>query len=123
MFRNKSIPLDHTVDARIKKDRLRKQAVANQRQKIARINPATGSFVPLFESNGIITELDCVVFSEVCGQICRWMDAGLPVGPVSVNVSRLHVYHPHFTEKYQSILAHHGIPPAYSAGADRERFL
>lgn len=32
---------DHTVDTRIKKDRLRKQAVANQRQKIARINPAT----------------------------------------------------------------------------------
>ncbi len=41
MFRNKSIPSDHTVDARIKKDRLRKQTVANQRQKIARINPAT----------------------------------------------------------------------------------
>lgn len=69
-----------------------------------------GSFVPLFESNGIITELDCVVFSEVCGQICRWLDAGLPVGTVSVNVSRLHLYHPHFTEEYQSILAHHGIP-------------
>lgn len=41
MFRNKSILSDHTVDARIKKDRLRKQTVTNQRQKIARINPAT----------------------------------------------------------------------------------
>lgn len=69
-----------------------------------------GSFVPLFESNGFITELDRFVFSEVCGQIRRWLDAGLPVVPVSVNVSRLHLYNPHFTEEYQTILARHGIP-------------
>ena len=69
-----------------------------------------GSFIPLFESNGFITELDRFVFNEVCGQIRRWLDAGIPVVPVSVNVSRLHLYNPRFTEEYQTILARYSLP-------------
>ncbi|MBE5890620.1 MAG: EAL domain-containing protein [Lachnospiraceae bacterium] len=45
-------------------------------------------FVPLFERNGFITELDSFVMDQVCKDIRDWQDRGVPVVPISVNVSR-----------------------------------
>ncbi|MCR5677447.1 MAG: EAL domain-containing protein [Agathobacter sp.] len=45
-------------------------------------------FVPLFERNGFITELDSFVLKRVCEDIQRWQEKGIPVVPISVNVSR-----------------------------------
>ena len=45
-------------------------------------------FIPLFERNGFITKLDCFVLEQVCKDIKRWEQDGLPLVPVSVNVSR-----------------------------------
>lgn len=69
-----------------------------------------GKFIPLFESNGFITELDRYVFHEVCRQVRCWLDEGLPVMPISVNISRLHLYNPHFMEDYKNILEQYRIP-------------
>ncbi len=46
------------------------------------------SFIPLFERNGFITKLDCFVLEQVCKDIKRWEQDGLPLVPISVNVSR-----------------------------------
>lgn len=46
------------------------------------------SFVPLFERNGFITKLDAFVLEQVCKDIKRWEQDGLPLVPISVNVSR-----------------------------------
>lgn len=50
------------------------------------INP--GQFIPLFERNGFITNLDFYIWEEVCRELRRCIDSGLPTVPVSVNVSR-----------------------------------
>lgn len=46
------------------------------------------SFIPLFERNGFITKLDAFVLEQVCKDIKRWEQDGLPLVPISVNVSR-----------------------------------
>ena len=45
-------------------------------------------FIPLFERNGFITKLDQFVLEQVCTDIKRWEQDGLPLVPISVNVSR-----------------------------------
>lgn len=50
------------------------------------MNP--GKFIPLFERNGFITKLDSFIVEKVCRDINRWKDQGLPVVPISVNISR-----------------------------------
>lgn len=51
------------------------------------VNP--GVFITLFERNGFIAQLDMFVWEEACKEIRRCEDKGLPVVPISVNVSRL----------------------------------
>ncbi len=51
-----------------------------------------GDFIPLFEKNGFITKLDMYVWEEVCRQTKEWMDLGIQVVPISVNVSRNDIY-------------------------------
>lgn len=46
-------------------------------------------FIPLFERNGLISELDRYVCEEVCREIARLKELELPVVPISINVSPL----------------------------------
>lgn len=70
-----------------------------------------GVFIPLFEKNGSILTLDQYVFTTVCQDIRRWLDDGVTVDPVSVNLSRLHLYQSSFIDRYISILNQYRIPP------------
>ena len=45
-------------------------------------------FIPLFERNGFISKLDSFVVEQVCKDIQRWKQDGLPLVPISINVSR-----------------------------------
>ncbi len=47
-----------------------------------------GQFIPLFERNGFITKLDSFILERVCKDIIHWQQEGLPIVPISVNVSR-----------------------------------
>lgn len=67
-------------------------------------------FIPLFEQNGFILRLDEFVLESVCRDLRARLDAGLPVVPVSVNVSRLHLHRDDFLPVYTSIKEHYGIP-------------
>ncbi len=44
-------------------------------------------FIPLAESSGLIAQLGEIVMQKACRQIARWREAGLPLVPVSINVS------------------------------------
>lgn len=68
-------------------------------------------FIPLFESNGFIIELDKYMFEQVCKDIQSWMNDSYKVVPVSVNLSQLQLYNMHFVEEYQEILEKYNIPP------------
>ena len=48
-----------------------------------------GMFIPLFERNGFITKLDFYIWEEVCRELRKLLDGGLPAVPISVNVSRM----------------------------------
>lgn len=48
-------------------------------------------FIPVFEKSGAIVELDYFVYREVFSYLRERLDAGLPVVPVSMNVSRVHL--------------------------------
>ena len=47
------------------------------------------SFVPVFEKNLFICRMDAYVREETCKLLRGWLDMGLPVVPVSVNLSRV----------------------------------
>lgn len=70
-------------------------------------------FIPLFESNGFIVELDKYMFKQVCMDIRNWLDEGYKVVPVSVNLSQLQFYNLHFIEEYREILEKYDVSPKY----------
>ena len=47
-----------------------------------------GVFIPIFEQNGFITKLDLWIWENVCRTLFEWKVQGLPLVPISVNVSR-----------------------------------
>jgi len=58
------------------------------------INPM--DFIPIFEKNGFIISLDTYVWEETFKILRRWKDRGYELLPISINVSRLHVYNDDF---------------------------
>lgn len=72
-----------------------------------------GEFIPLFEKNGFISELDKYMFRSVCAQQKKWLDEGYGVVPVSVNVSRKLLYDLNLVEKYNAILEETGLSVHY----------
>ncbi len=68
-----------------------------------------GVFIPLFEDNGLIRELDHYVWRETAAQISAWKKSpGFSV-PVSVNVSRIDMYDPDLIGKFSRILQDNGL--------------
>lgn len=57
-------------------------------------------FIPLFEKNGFIVQLDLWVFEEVCRTIRKWIDHGLKPIKVSINCSRVHFRNSNFLSSY-----------------------
>lgn len=72
-----------------------------------------GSFIPLFEKNGFITQLDRYVWEQACVDIRGWMDSGMPPVPVSVNVSRADIFNPKLCEILTGLVEKYQIPMPY----------
>ncbi len=49
-------------------------------------------FIPVFEENGCITELDMYMLEEACKKVSCWVKQGYQVRPISVNQSRVFFY-------------------------------
>ncbi len=69
-----------------------------------------GEFIPLFERNGFIRRLDEYVFEKVCQDIQDRIQRQLPIVPISVNVSRAHLYWDNFADTYIAIKEKYQIP-------------
>lgn len=70
-------------------------------------------FVPIAEENGLIVPIGQWVLREACRQVKAWLDAGLPVVPVSVNISAVEFRHGHFLGGLALILEETGLEPRY----------
>ncbi len=72
-----------------------------------------GLFIPLFERNGFISELDFYVFEQVCRFLQSSQLNGYALVPISVNFSKLDFYLPDFVEKLEAIRKKYGVDPHY----------
>lgn len=71
-------------------------------------------FIPVFERNKSVTQLDFYVYEEVCRYIRNRLDKKLPVVRVSANVSRVHLYAiDTIIEKVSALIREYNIPPEY----------
>jgi len=72
------------------------------------ISPAV--FIPIFEKNGLILNLDYLILEQVCQHIRERLDAGRPVVRISINLSRLHLSRKDTAERIHSIVEQYHIP-------------
>ena len=73
------------------------------------VSPA--QFIPVAEDCGLILPIGNWVLREACGQARAWMDAGLPVATMAVNVSAMEFRDENFLEGVFAILNETGLDP------------
>ncbi|MBC7456428.1 MAG: EAL domain-containing protein [Massilia sp.] len=67
-------------------------------------------FIPLAEETGLILEIGAWVLDEACRQIRAWMDAGLAMPPVAVNLSARQ-FDRRLPARLQAVLDLHAVAP------------
>lgn len=72
-----------------------------------------GEFVPLFEKNGFIVELDRHIFTQVCAYLSHRISQGYEPFKISVNVSRISVFRKDFVRRYTEIKERYAIPDGF----------
>ncbi len=70
-------------------------------------------FIPLFEQNGFIVQLDKYMLSQVCRLLKKWQDMNIKLVPISVNFARLHLQNKNFVNEIQNIVSQYGINTKY----------
>ncbi len=72
------------------------------------------AFIPFAEESGLISEIGDHVLEVACAQLAEWtsLSHGLPP-TISVNVSPRQLLDKQFPDRVESILAAHGLDPAY----------
>lgn len=72
-----------------------------------------GDFIPVFENNGFVYEVDKFIWEETCRYLRKWLDEGRNVKPISVNVSRIDLYDPKLVKHLVELRQRYDIPPEY----------
>ncbi len=70
-----------------------------------------GLFIPLFEKNGFISRLDMYVCEEVCRFQAELKKKGVPLIPISINLSRMNFYNPRLCKEILELVNKYGISP------------
>ncbi len=73
------------------------------------ISPAL--FVPVFERNGFITQLDLFIWEKTCQLLKKWKDMDLNPIPVSVNISRRDIYNQNLVQIFNGLLKKYNLTP------------
>lgn len=73
------------------------------------ISPAI--FVPVFERNGFITQLDLFIWEKTCQLLRKWKDMGLNPIPLSVNISRRDIYNQNLVQIFNGLLKKYNLTP------------
>lgn len=67
-------------------------------------------FIPTFEENGFIVDIDFYVLDKVCAHIRSLLDREMHVVPISVNFSRLHLKSQYIVSRLKNTIFHYDIP-------------
>ena len=81
-----------------------------QHPELGFISP--GDFIPLFEKNGFITQLDMYIWDKTCQILKGWEQKGYPAIPVSVNVSRADIYQIDLVDTMEHLVRKYELNPA-----------
>ena len=66
-------------------------------------------FIPLFESNGLITQVDRYVWQEAARQVVRWKEKYNKTFPVSINLSRPDLSDPELSARLKALVEDNGL--------------
>ena len=87
-------------------------------------------FIPIFEENSFIINIDYYIFDKVCELIRSMLDEGKEPVPISVNFSRLHLNNTKILTKLKENLEKYNLTPEYieieiteSALADNDSYM
>ena len=72
-----------------------------------------GDFIPVFENNGFVYEVDKFIWEESCRYLRKWLDEGREVHPISVNVSRIDLYDPKLVQHLVDLREKYQLPSQY----------
>ncbi|MFZ2492617.1 MAG: EAL domain-containing protein, partial [Thermoanaerobaculia bacterium] len=75
------------------------------------ISPA--GFIPIAEEHGLIVSIGEWVLRTACQQVRQWMDEGIDVIPIAVNMSSVQFRQAGLAGKVRSILEESGVAPKY----------
>jgi diguanylate cyclase (GGDEF)-like protein/PAS domain S-box-containing protein len=75
------------------------------------VSPA--QFIPVAEDCGLILPIGNWVLHEACKQAQAWLDAGLRLGTMAVNISAMEFRDEHFLEGVFAILKNTGLDPRF----------
>lgn len=73
---------------------------------------APGRFIPLAEEIGMVVQIGEWVLREACKQARAWIDNGMPLGRISVNLSVRQFQQSSLVKMVERILQQTGLPPA-----------
>jgi len=80
-------------------------------QKLGVIPPT--DFIPIAENDGLIITIDFWVWEQVFIFIRNRMKSGKKICPVSINISRVHMYNDDFVDKLITLCLEYDVPPEY----------
>lgn len=69
-----------------------------------------GDFIPVFERNGFIEQVDFYMLDKVCAYLRKMIDEGREVYPVSINQSRYLMYDPNYISRVREIMLKYRVP-------------
>ncbi|MEG0709714.1 MAG: EAL domain-containing protein, partial [Longicatena sp.] len=70
-------------------------------------------FIPLFERNGFVKELDMYMVEQACRTLRDWKEKGVVLLPISINQARTTLYAPNYIESLLAILKKYDVDPVY----------
>lgn len=70
-------------------------------------------FIPVYEQNGQIVDLDFYMLDHVCRDMRSWLDRGKRVVRTSVNLSRVHEMNEQLVSDILHIIDRNGVPHEY----------
>jgi diguanylate cyclase (GGDEF)-like protein len=70
-------------------------------------------FVPVLEKSGYIVDVDAYVWERVFEAVRSWIDKGISPVPISINISRIHVYQETFCRMLCDLSRRYMVAPKY----------
>lgn len=86
------------------------EVLVRYREKDGTIS-SPAKFIPMLESEGLISNIDFFVMEEVCRLLTKWKAAHLSDMKLAINFSRITLFDHHFLKQFQDIFERYSLRP------------